>query len=121
MAAEVIAYDFGAVDTTVCAGVVAGGSAGWGRQCGPCGIRGVQEQVPPWGVRCQIVRIGGPDLTFHLAKGEPGIPDGLQPVATVTEGPHAHVEDGIQGEEHAEHHHRGDEYLHERETRFLLP
>jgi hypothetical protein len=72
------------------------------------------------GVRCQIVRIGGPDLTFHPAKGEPGIPDGLESVATVTEGRHAHVEDRIQSEEHAEHHHRGDEYLHEREARFLL-
>src|SRR5919107_5037822 len=72
------------------------------------------------GVRSQVVRIGGPDLTFHPAKGKPGIPDGLQPVAAITKGRHAHVEDRIQGEEHAEHHHRGDEYLHERETRFLL-
>jgi hypothetical protein len=120
VAAEIIAYDFGAVDTAVSSGLVAEGDAGCRRYCGPCGIRGVQEQVSPGGVRCQIVRIGGPDLTFHPAKGEPGIPDGLQPVATVTEGPHAHVEDRIQGEEHAEHHHRGDEYLHERETRFLL-
>src|SRR5687768_6857000 len=65
------------------------------------------------GIRCQIVRIGCPDLTFHPAKGEPCISDGLQPVTAVTEGPHAHVEDSIQGEEHAEHHHCGDEYLHE--------
>src|SRR5919112_2862143 len=120
VAAKVIAYDFGSVDTAVSAGLVAEGDAGCRRHSGPCGIRRVQEQVSPGGVRCQIVPTGGPDLTFHPAKGEPGIPDGLESVATVTEGPHAHVEDRIQSEEHAEHHHRGDEYLHEREARFLL-
>src|SRR5215204_1390496 len=121
VAAEIIAYDFRAVDPVVSPGLVAEGDAGCRRHCGPCGIRGVQKQVSPRGVRCQVVRIGGPDLTFHPAKGEPGIPDGLEPVAAVTEGPYAHIEDRIQGEEHAEHHHGGDEYLHERETRFLLP
>ncbi len=73
------------------------------------------------GVRSQVVRIGGPDLTFHPAKGEPGIPEGLQPIPAVTEGPDAHVEDRIEGEEHAEHHRRGDEHLHEREARLSLP
>jgi hypothetical protein len=49
VAAEIIAYDFGAVDTAVSPGLVAEADAGCRRYCGPCGIRGVQEQVSPGG------------------------------------------------------------------------
>ena len=49
VAAEIIAYDFGAVDTAVSPGLVAEGDAGSRRYCGPCGIRRVQEQVSPGG------------------------------------------------------------------------
>src|SRR3712207_2612941 len=58
VAAEIIAYDFGAADTAVSPGLVAEGDAGCCRHCRPCGISGVEEQVSPGRVRCQIVRIG---------------------------------------------------------------
>jgi hypothetical protein len=49
VAAEIIAYDFGAVDTAVSPDLVAERDAGCRRYSWPCGIRGIQKQVSPGG------------------------------------------------------------------------